>query len=641
MPTPLHPHPTNVKSEPISDAKTQMSKKQAQQLTAQAVKSKKEAIQQASVAEEKAQPPTKKVARRSSKPIINWFQRKLAGTVRARRVSEPESPRIQRISARPPSLQEKPQRRASAPMPPPISTRARSKTEPKHARKLSTVPSTAPRKPLSLDGESGVESTIDTVTDSDDGRRSSLARDSLWSPTSHYEADEDASVRPLPPSSPPSPSPSHSSSSYLSDPRTFRSMTASTKPTTLLSVDLTGGVGHIAQAPPTPTNLNHRFQPHARTHSSGPGSGGSIMFSAIPSPTIPSRPSSGNSINTSLRAASHSYTLQAPQHTSHHPRNNPRPSSPPQDDASVLTLASSAFGMPGARIGMAALALSGHGSLADDSLSHLSHGGGQGDSTSHFVLGDMDDERQELEGERDLYREEQDVDASVRALRPRSSRRCSWESQASKWSASASVALTGVTGFTSHSPISHGGQRSLWTTGSYRTGGISVDHGEQSVDHGDDEEDTEGNGDETEGGGDETSQDDHGVQEISSSVESGLRELDQVHAHDAAGALDDARTPPATSCRLDVPKSDDGQFLEVPSIEPSQSSKSTTVTPKGGPIPLQEPEAMPGLPHTMQVDSVSDSADTDHDSHSDFHSIATTEYYTDTFHTPATTPLPQ
>jgi len=116
-----------------------------------------------------------------------------------------------------------------------------------------------------------------------------------------------------PPEFSPSPSPSPSSSSYLSNPRTFRSMTASTKPTTLLSVDLNGGMAHIAQAPPTPLT-----PARIPAHLGGPA--GSISFSALP-------PSPSSSYSTSIRLDMH--PVQAPQHTTHHPRNNPRPSSPP------------------------------------------------------------------------------------------------------------------------------------------------------------------------------------------------------------------------------------------------------------------------------------------------------------------------
>jgi hypothetical protein len=61
--------------------------------------------------------------------------------------------------------------------------------------------------------------------------------------------------------------------------------------------------------------------------------------------------------------------------------------------------------------------------------------------------------------------EERDVDASVRALRPRSSRRGSWESEASRWSAR----IQGGT-------PSLGRERSLWTSNSVRTGALSAEN---------------------------------------------------------------------------------------------------------------------------------------------------------------------
>ncbi|KAI0751342.1 hypothetical protein C8Q80DRAFT_1156775 [Daedaleopsis nitida] len=369
----------------------------------------------------------KKVSRRASKPIINWFQRKLAGTVRARRPSES---RYGTTTAR---SNEKQHRRSSAPMPPPlpIQSRTRSTTGSRHNRPHSHH-GTSVRGTISLNepADDADIHSFQSDSDSDDERRSSVARESLDSPASYLEADEDASVRPLPPSSPPSPSPSRDSSSYLSHSRTFRSMTASTKPTTLLSIDLTGGMAHIAQAPPTPTTPGNRLPPYIRTHSAGP-SAGSITFSAIPppSPTSPSRPSSGNGV----RGAN----LTAPLYTTHHPRNNPRPSSPPPDDASVLTLASSAFGFPGARIGVTALALSGRGSIADDSISQWSNAAGLTDSTSHFMMGDLEEGLEE-------ERYDPDGDASMRALRPRSSRRGSWDSTVSGWSANVALGNAGA-----------------------------------------------------------------------------------------------------------------------------------------------------------------------------------------------------
>lgn len=642
MPAPVKSHSQNAKppAPPAPNAKSQVQKKQstppAPQTDKQLKKEADHANKLASEGDSKKPPLPKHVPRRSSKPFINWFQRKLAGTVRARRVSDPDSP-TSKASIRSNSLREKP-RRASAPQHPgqPLSVRIRSKTESKlqtHARKISTVSSIHSRRPASLDGFSAADSLAALTTESDDGR--SLARDSLWSPTSHLEADEDASMRPLPPTSPPSPSPSpsHSSSSYLSDPRTFRSMTASTKPTTVLSVDLTGGMAHIAQAPPTPTTPA-RLQAPLRSHSTGPGAVGSITFSAIP-PSSPSRPSSSTSASPAGQ-----YAYYAPQHTTHHPRNNPRPSSPPEDDASVLTLASSAFGMPGARNGMSALALSGRASLADDSISHFSHGVGTGgDSTSHFLLGEMDDERDML------GREYGDVNASVRALRPRSSRRGSWESEASKWSASASLALTGATGMTSQSPA---WPRSLWTNGSYRTGGLSVDHGDVSIsdDHGDGE--TDGNEEETEG--EETSLDERLSAADPHSVSTSVREIRSVSTRtaraDVSGisspvvsvSTDDTSTPPATP--MDALTTTDTHSTEQDEL--AEPSKSNMATPKPSPLPLQAHDAMPDIAATIRsLGSVSIQEGAGHSATPDTESVTTADYETDHFQTPLTTPLPE
>ena len=372
-------------------------------------------------------PRQKKLARKSSKPIINWFQRKLTGTGRQRRASETDGLR----SPRP-----VPQRRQN-------STQDRQRKRPNSPPVQNKRPIVPPvptdferSRAISLDSQDGYDSAPETTGDyySDYGYEgSSLARISTWSPASILEADDNASLRPLPPSAPPSPSPSYSSASYLSDPRTFRSMSASTKPTTILSIDIAGGLAHIAQVP-TPVSAGPWFPPHVRNSSLDVpvGSGNSITFSALPpSPTV-SRPPSPSNTNTAATRP-----VQAPLHTAHHPRNNPRPFSPPLDNASVLTLASSAFGIPGARN---ALSYGGDRSIngAGDSISHISG-----------LLGD--DERLFNDGEVD-----RDVDASVRALRPRSSRRGSWESGASGWSA----AVTG-SGYPRN--------RSLWTSNSTGT----------------------------------------------------------------------------------------------------------------------------------------------------------------------------
>ena len=411
---------------------------------------------------EQSQP--KKLGRRSSKPILDWFHRKLGGTGRTRRASDVAHSRVPN-SDRGTSARDK--RRPSFPdgfrelsRVQSTPSRGRSSADRELRRLSQVVPSTLSRS------AGASTNTNEATNDQDDGEgrgdvstyRSSYARESMWSPTSNLEADEDASLRPFPPSSPPSPSPSRSSSSYLSNPRTFQSMAASTKPTTLLSVDLAGGMAHIAQAPPTPGTAS-RIPIHLWSTAGATGAG-SISFSALP-------PSPTSSYSTSLRLDS-AHSVQAPQHTTHHPRNNPRPSSPPMDNASMLTLASSAFGIPGARIGVLG------GTNDATSFSHFSQFGGSRlgaeDRSSHFILGDDLD----IEGDRD-------VDASVRALRPRSSRRGSWESEASGWSAS--VGNGGTTGLGPGAPAGKS-LRSL----SVRTGQVSAG-GNANEDEDEDEDD--------------------------------------------------------------------------------------------------------------------------------------------------------
>ncbi|KAG1863338.1 hypothetical protein C8R48DRAFT_200110 [Suillus tomentosus] len=424
---------------------------------------------------------TKKHTHRSSKPIINWFQRKLSGTVKPSRIID--NAFVPGNSQNAPngkngtnaSHSRSNSRSVSSPLPQltPSSSQRQGVTG-NSSRNGYTA---SQRKTISLNGEGDLDIGFIHSDDEDldaSTHRSSLARDSFWSPASALEADEDASLRPLRPSSPPSPSLSHSSSSYLSNPRTFRSIAASTKPTTVLSVDLgPAGVGHIAQVPITPVSqVNPRFPPHGRTSSTGTnsgliGSGASVTFSALP-PSLQSSSRPPSSLNfssstpVSLGPSSHMPGLQAPLYTAYHPRNNPRPSSPPMDNASVLTLASSAYAMPGQRLTMGFTGPTALSGLigSGDSISHLEGsftGDAEGDIMSQFVLGD--DDRHDADVERD-------VDASVRALRPRSSRRGSWESEISGWSAR----ILGTGG-----PISMG-SKSLWTYNSAKTGGpLSVD----------------------------------------------------------------------------------------------------------------------------------------------------------------------
>lgn len=347
----------------------------------------------------------KKMPRRSSQPIINWFQRKLAGTVRGKRsdtIPLAAAAHMGRSASRANSSR----RVVSSPVP------SSSAQYSRHRDRLE-VSSTAKPKTISLNGDDLQSYESDSVNALDG---LSMGQDSLLSPVSMLEADDDASVRPLPPSAPPSPAPSRSSSSYLSDPRTFRSIAASTKPTTVLSVDFPGnGMAHIAQVPITPSSqMPHRVQHMRQTSLGNPTASFSVL---LPQSSRPSPQSSNNQTH----GPSPMLPVQAPLHTSHHPRNNPRPSSPPLDNASVLTLASSAYAIP-MRLGP-----QGYGSTSSSAFSgrdSMSHFGGSmfldAENSSLFVPGeDGNDER----------------DASVRALRPRSSRRGSWGSEVSGWSA--------------------------------------------------------------------------------------------------------------------------------------------------------------------------------------------------------------
>ncbi|TDL29301.1 hypothetical protein BD410DRAFT_779671 [Rickenella mellea] len=484
------------------------------------------------------------IKRKSSKPFINWFQRKIAGTVRTRRVSTTEA------AQKPTSLKEMHTLRHS---------QARDVDE--NGFRISHEMCRGVSNEISLNEDES--RAADDARDDTSTHRSG----SIWSRSNPPEADEDASIRPLPPTSPPSPSPSRSSSSYLSDPRTFKSMSTSTKPTTVMSVDLTAGatgMAHIAQAPPTPTTTGNpgpfpaatinvtsspattRFPHHVRTSSTGPAT--SITFSALPpSPVSSSRPSSLNPARSGSLSGPHSSTvgsgnslvLQAPQHTSHHPRNNPRPSSPPLDNASMLTLASSAFASPGARTVW-------NGGAGGDSTSHL----GGGDSVSHFP------------GDDALLAE--DRDASVRALRPRSSRRGSWDSEASGWSARVSGVGSGGFGMR---------ERSVRTAPSYRTGGLTVD------DHDENGSMEDGDGD---GDGDASYSRVEGEEDQEMGM--GLADGDDVEGMDKLedGEKDDMRSPSATpefsNENDEVQSSDDYEDVATPGM-PTRPLEDVPDTP--------------------------------------------------------------
>jgi len=312
----------------------------------------------------------KKLKHKGSKPIFNWLTKRLVGGGGGLRhhAQRPEEP---------PPL---------PPLPP------LTKGQGTRGRTVSLIIPTSQPQPnqntILLDEPSPILSRTRS-------HGSSAVQESLWAPSQAPEADDDASIRPLPPTSPPSPSPSRSSSSQLSDPRTFRSGAASTKPTTLMSFDsghggngiLAGTMAHIAQvsspSPVAPSPSNSRVSP------------GPIVHPAVARAV-------GQSRNPSM---------QVPLHTHHHPRNNPNPSSPPVDNASTLTLASSAYANP----------TRGNEWTDVASLSVSYHYHGDMDvSSSHLDVDDVD---------------EAEAAASLRALRPRSSRRGSWDSFESRWSA--------------------------------------------------------------------------------------------------------------------------------------------------------------------------------------------------------------
>ncbi|KAK4057208.1 hypothetical protein OIO90_001703 [Microbotryomycetes sp. JL221] len=171
-------------------------------------------------------------------------------------------------------------------------------------------------------------------------------------------ADTDASVRPISPSSHAGSSSvisrtdSASNASLAPTQGTFKSY-ASTKPTTL-SVDSGGGTGanRIAVVPGTgvapgiyqPSTTTRPMMPNSSSgnslsnvNTSGPGitfdlgSANATSAASVQAATNPTSPTD------SLE------TTKVPRHTQAHPRNNPHPASPPPDNASMLTLASSSF----------------------------------------------------------------------------------------------------------------------------------------------------------------------------------------------------------------------------------------------------------------------------------------------------------
>lgn len=301
------------------------------------------------------------------------------------------------------------------------------------------------------------------------------------------------------------------------------------------------------------------------------------------------------------------------------------------DDASVLTLASSAFGMPGARYGAGAFAISGRTSLAEDSVSHYSNPTGLGDSASHFILNDVDGDGDDggllMEGERYGYG---DVDASVRALRPRSSRRGSWESEASGWSAR----LAGVS-IAPGTPSAFR-DRSLWTNGSYRTGARSVDVG----DVGDEDESASDDGSSV---GEDVQAQGPGIEASSlGSVITDRTNSNSITESTPATGDDMSTTAPRTQAGS---TEGDGQTTpptSSPNLGSSTPKEKSQETPKGTAITLEDLPPLPPSPaqHT-EVGSASNALhlNVPQDDKAETFSLATSDNHTDTFVSAPSTPM--
>ncbi|WVQ71635.1 hypothetical protein IAR50_001175 [Cryptococcus sp. DSM 104548] len=104
--------------------------------------------------------------------------------------------------------------------------------------------------------------------------------------------------------------------------RISRDGSTSTKPTTCISYDSGLGVAHIAHAltPPAASGTNPNTTP---------------VFPILSPSTSPQPPPLPDDV-----------LVHAPTHTPHHPAYNPHPSSSPDPNASTLTLASSSFALP-------------------------------------------------------------------------------------------------------------------------------------------------------------------------------------------------------------------------------------------------------------------------------------------------------
>lgn len=203
----------------------------------------------------------KEIKRHTSQPILNWFDRKISGNKqnsRKRNGKELSHSTNQADTETKLHADEMPSRVSST-----------SGRRNPHVHVSGTVPRRVQSSGDALDAEN--EEPKGYATLSVNSHAGSLGPSSSWSAKEPGEADEDASIRPIPPSIPPSPVPSrstHSSSAtsvygaYTADlPRASQSVgTTSTKPTTIMSIDL-GLEVHIAQVVPSQSSVLSRNAP--------------------------------------------------------------------------------------------------------------------------------------------------------------------------------------------------------------------------------------------------------------------------------------------------------------------------------------------------------------------------------------------
>ncbi|KZO92227.1 hypothetical protein CALVIDRAFT_541256 [Calocera viscosa TUFC12733] len=260
-----------------------------------------------------SQPTTAHASR--SKPILTWLQRKLAS---ARRASSSLPSPTAGVSAR---LTTPPNQKYNTIGPAGNNGTPLEAYPARRARPLTNGTSTTGGTTGSLSG------------------RISPAPGSDYPPT-HESADDDASTRPLPPTSPPSPAPSRHTYSSLSvrsgstghpSSQSVRgssfAISASTKPTTLLSVD------SGARAPITAPSIHFSHLPP-----SSPTPSGNLSVPTTPTQSPPDAAGQGDKLLHQLQKS------RAPRYSQPNPARNPDPAEPAQDNASILTLASTTGG---------------------------------------------------------------------------------------------------------------------------------------------------------------------------------------------------------------------------------------------------------------------------------------------------------